>query len=141
MFYPRKVFVLIFCQIIYVKIKLFSAVKFNSLIFPAFVQNCVYVLFDHNSVPVLETYNRIRGLFNHFDKILVYDYLAAVKSCKLYHNFSLSARRCGGGQSRPAAKNHYLLRFTSSSSIESDVVIILAFAWNPLCAVIISVNS
>ena len=35
----------------------------------------------------------------------------------------------------------YLLRLTSSSSIVSDVVMILEFAWKPLCVVIISVNS
>ncbi len=36
---------------------------------------------------------------------------------------------------------YYLFRFTSSSKMESETVIIRLFAWKPLCVVIISVNS
>ncbi len=37
--------------------------------------------------------------------------------------------------------HYYLFKFTSSSSKESEVVIIRLFAWKPRCVVIISVNS
>lgn len=105
--------------------------------------NIFKIFFNDNSLTILHSDYRIGRAFYRFDIELIEKKFISVKMCKFYHNIPLYLFT--GREEIPSPINYsdfnYLLRFTSSSRIESEVVIILELAWKPLCVVIRSENS
>ena len=94
----------------------------------------VHSFLNEIPVTVLHSYDSIGSFLCRFDEAFVNKQSRSVHTGKHYHNifplFSAWALPTAKGcEQRPANITFdYLLRFTSSSSIESEVVIILALA-------------